>query len=916
FNAEERLDVQNRLVSVAELGAFSVGPRDTAWYGADLETHAAAQEAGNAAKNLLQDLVPTARENAGKIAAETGLRAATTVREWAGQLELLRGIRQSLDVFLPLVFERSVTDLVSATASKQWRAENAIEMPRSVRRRLRKQAKDLVRPGRPVEDLQAALLEVQAQRRAWQEQCPAGAWPRIPTGLLDIEAQQRELSSQLEIVDVALQTTPEGAGLADLDWDALTKRLGRLEASRDSLSELPERTALLRELQEQGLGELLADLANRRVPADRVEFELQLSWWTSVFAEIMRSQPELAQIDGEQLAALTRKLRDLDLAHLRCQIRPVRVAHEAALHRVLLQHSDQAHTLGDELAAGRIANLRDALVRFPDVVRRLRSTWISSPALIPQVYPHGRRIDVVIIDDAHSISTAEAIGAIARARQLIVLGDSARAGEQGTLFADLREAIPRIEVSAAAVQRPVEVAKFLAAHDFLRADKALPGPLADERPALHLVDGRGMPPPGESAIEGVDVEVAQVVDLVIDHALSAPSESLAIVTVSPRHAIAVREAVLAEARTSNAIQKLLEPVGGEELVICDITEVDGLWRDHVIVSVGYAKTPHGRVLHRFGPAGAENGRTQLLTAIAASRRRLSVVSSLAADDLDPQRLRTPGTRILADLLDFAAGAAPTARRFSAPEENADETGEEEETTRQPDRLLLDVAERIWRRGYVVEPVYGITDGATVPLAIAHPDEPERFIVAVLTDDADYISEPSIRTRDRLRAAELERLGWKVVHVWAAAAFMDPEREVSRVEQAVLAGRFPEKVHVAQALPAMPPAVLPAPSAPAQQDAAAEPGQKPSDVPDEEPAEAQEKAASSVRVAARPPVMRGLKISEYGDNELDALSRWLHETQGIAEVADLVEALRRDLGLKRRGARVDTALANAAQRALQ
>src|SRR5690625_7645619 len=112
---------------------------------------------------------------------------------------------------------------------------------------------------------------------------------------------------------------------------------------------------------------------------------------------------------------------------------------------------------------------------------------------------------------------------------------------------------------------------------------------------------------------------------------------------------------------SNAIQRLLEPPHGEALVICDITEVDGIWRDHVILSVGYAKTPHGRVLHRFGPAGEDNGRTDLLTAVAACRRRLSVVSCVSSDDLDPERLRAPGTRALADLLDFAAGRSEERR---------------------------------------------------------------------------------------------------------------------------------------------------------------------------------------------------------------------------------------------------------------
>src|SRR5690625_1597027 len=112
-----------------------------------------AEKAGDAVHELVQNLVPTAREHVGSIASSTGLRAARTVGEWAEQLELLRGVRQSLDVFLPLVFERSVSDLVAATATKQWRAEREIEMTRSVRRRVRERAKGLVRAGRTVDEL-------------------------------------------------------------------------------------------------------------------------------------------------------------------------------------------------------------------------------------------------------------------------------------------------------------------------------------------------------------------------------------------------------------------------------------------------------------------------------------------------------------------------------------------------------------------------------------------------------------------------------------------------------------------------------------------------------------------------------------------------------------------------------------------
>lgn len=931
---QRRVDVQNELVKAAELGAFTVGPRDTAWYGAGITSADAAKTALEALDDLLHSLVPRARQDAGEIAATTGLKSARTPSQWAQQLTLLASVRQSLDVFLPIVFERSVADLVNATATKQWRVEHDIEMSRSVRRRLRKQAKDMVRPGRPVTDLHAALQEVQKQRRVWQEHCPAGSWPRIPSGMLEIEAQQRKLAESLAVLDQVITSTPDGGGLTDLPWDKLVDRLVKLDRSRDSLKTLPQRTSAITYLRESGLGDLLDDLAHRKVPADRVAHELQLAWWSSVFEDIMRSHPELAQFDGEKLSKLTAEFRELDHAHLRSQILPIRRAHAAHASEKIAKHSDQAVALADDLASQRVASLREALVHYPDVARTLRPCWVVSPAMIPQVLPQGRRVDVVIIDDAHILSTPEVLGAISRARQLIIVGDQARAGETGVAMTDLSEMLPSIHVPGTAIERPTAIAQFLAAHDYLRDPIGLPSPQKPQPPVMHLVDGTGMPTPGESTIESVQVEIEKVVDLVIEHALDHPNLSLAVVTVSKRHAVAVRESVLAEARRSHAVQRLLEPDHGEGFTVCDITEAESLSRDHVILSIGFGKTPHGRVLHQFGPAAQTHGRSQLLATLAGSRKQVTVVSCISAEDLDSERLRSPGTRVLGDILDFAAGAAPDALRFSLPVDPVGSVVEDHESTDDdesedgeydpriagdastaqplPDRLLLDVAERIWRRGYIVEPAYGTPPGPTIPLAIGHPDSPERFSVAVVTDDEDYIAEPSVRTRDRLRQVELEQLGWHVVHVWAAAAFIDPEREVERVERAVLQGQFPEKVHINT--------VAPHPQAsPSVQEAAGN-----ADEVYENPNESSplETAASShgneesrAGLPSRPPVMRGLKINEYGDNELDALSRWIKEAQELDTETEIVAALREDLGLKRRGARVDTALGNAARRAL-
>jgi hypothetical protein len=187
---------------------------------------------------------------------------------------------------------------------------------------------------------------------------------------------------------------------------------------------------------------------------------------------------------------------------------------------------------------------------------------------------------------------------------------------------------------------------------------------------------------------------------------------------------------------------------------------------------------------RSVPTGAQAvvaARTDAQPVIAARTGAQPAVA--ARTGAQPAVVASTGAQSAVDASADAASATES-EVAAAVDASVDAASSPEAPVREPDRLLLDVAERLWRHGLTVEIDHGIPGGERIPLVVGHPEVPGELLVAVLTDDEAYVDEPSVRVRDRLVAARLERLGWSVVRVWSAAAFLDPQAEVDRIRRAV------------------------------------------------------------------------------------------------------------------------------------
>lgn len=885
----------------------------------------------------LSKTLPELRVHIAAVAGEAGIKPAGTLAQWDRQLAMFDGIADVLDVFLPRVFERSAADMVIATAPKQWRKDHDISMGRSERNRLVKQAQDLVRPGVHVPDLHRALIRVQERRDAWCAVCGDDSWPILPAKIGEISALTDAVRDDLDAI--APVFAAEEPDLVGTHLQRLTTLIERWAGDTSAAREVPARLQMRERLAAHGLDKLAQDLADREVEDAAIDTELDLAWWASLLRAMLASQPALGGVDPASLEELAREGCELDEAQVASLIPQAITGVRRIRTNALAARPSQYEELRDLLADGAAPSDLDLLASYP-LVRHLLPVLMTVPSMVPALAPTGRTVDVVVLDGADGLPLAELAPIIARGHQLVVIDDLTGASEGGATR-ELAGVLPVVRVEPGPRRLNDQVALLLARYGYEHAGIPVPWTASNAPVSARWVEATGMPAPGAHAIESTAAEVRAVVDAVIEHAVEAPERSLAVVALSERHAQRIREALESVKADEPGLASFFDSATPEPFVVVGPDQVAGLTRESLILSVGFAKTPHGRVIHDFGVLSSEEGADALAEVLRVVRGDLTLVSALHSAEIDRDRLGHEGARMLVDLLEIAEGHA--GEGMDAWPVLAGE----------PDRLLVDLAEHLYSRGLEVVANVGIPGGMRIPLAIGHPESPGRLLLAVLTDDEEYLAEPSQRVRDRARPRWLEAQGWAVYTALSMPLFIDPDKEASLVVDAVLDAL--EKLRATDDEPAVevPERIADDEVADERVEERSEEASSGDGDGDEGAGEAEDSSddsaprmpmlddgldeeskrrkkadedttgmllaikrkerASEENRGPRPAIAKGLPLAAYSDDQLDEMAAWVRSDGVERTDLETAEELREALGITRRGFQSDAVLGNVVRR---
>lgn len=620
---------------------------------------------------------------------------------------------------------------------------------------------------------------------------------------LELEAAQDKFVRELDELYSELCTNNDKLfqvpAILDLPAFALLGRMAVWIEFSEELSKwviYRDRCSKARQL---GIGEIVTQLeAGTLIPRDAMR-TFTMAYFEALFADQVRSDEALAHFDGHLHSRLAADFTQMDRQRIAASSLEVVQAH----HRRIPQGGGAIGPLG--VLRGEMAKrkghmpIRRLMQRAAPAIQALKPVFMMSPLSVAQFLPPGQlSFDLLVMDEASQIQPVDALGAIARSRQVVVVGDerqlpptkffskmtSAEPDEDGDDDAQVSdiESILGLFTARGLPQRMLRW-HYRSRHQSLIAVSnsqfyenklfIVPSPYTQEAGMglqfHHVANGVF-----DSGNTGTNAEEARVIaGAIIDHARNSPEHSLGVATFSVKQRRAIQDELELLRREHQDVEPFFQQHASEPFFIKNLENVQGDERDVIFISVGYGRNKLGYMAMRFGPLSAEGGERRLNVLISRAKRRCEVFASITDEDIDLERAKGRGVVAFKLFLHFARTGRLGLSRVSGREYDSP--------------FEIQVADAVKACGYEVHPQVGIA-GFFIDLGIADAQHPGRYLLGIECDGESYHSSRSARDRDRLRQAVLEDHGWIIHRIWGLDWFQRPNNELQRLLMAIDAAK--------------------------------------------------------------------------------------------------------------------------------
>lgn len=536
------------------------------------------------------------------------------------------------------------------------------------------------------------------------------------------------------------------------------------------------------EIERNGADYLIRAVYNWSDAALHLKTAVQKTWYEHLIEQAMTNSVELRKFERSSHEEVIEKFKRLDVLNQFYNRAKVALKHWESLPKQ--EGGGQINVLKSEFnRKARHMPIRKLMQEAGLAIQAIKPVIMMSPMSIANFLPpNSIDFDLVIFDEASQVRPVDALGAILRGRQVVVVGDTKQmpptsffdrlntdTEDEENVTADMQSILGMCDAQGAP-QRMLrwhyrsrhESLINLSNQEFYENKLIIfPSPGSKSKMGLafnHLPDtyydkGKTRTNPKEAE---------KVAEAIISHALHNPKLSLGIVAFSTAQMQAIQNALEVKRRKNPEVESFFRSHPTEPLFIKNLENVQGDERDVIFISIGYGRTEDGKVPMSFGPLNNEGGERRLNVLITRAKSRCEVFTNITANDMNPGPNAKFGIRALKSFLYYAQHG-----KFES---------DKEEIITKPQPFEEIIAQSLRDNGYIVREKVGST-GFYIDLAIVDHDNPGRYILGICCDGKSYETAKSARDRDRLRTIVLEGMGWKLFNVWSTDWFRNPQGEL-------------------------------------------------------------------------------------------------------------------------------------------
>lgn len=762
LSTKERSQVLALLERAETEGLFKVGPQDSFWFDSDVESAEQGEELAGLAAELHAHQFPALDSKVTELLVNGNFRHPENLQQLGVLLSLVVGVTATLDRFVPEVFDRDVTELIEATGPRKFGGK----VSGSSRRRLKKLAKEYLRPGVSVSDLNSALKEVQEQRDNWSRFANDSERPRVIPGASDAQVLYRNLVAELGRIQAYL---PENVSksLSAMPLASLESALKNLTETTSTLEGIESKRLVRKELSDAGLDSVFEDFARLHVAKDHLASQFDQVWWQSAFEVALMDTPSLASYSSERIEAIEQDFLDAD--------------QDLTAKGVLAFNQMQAHHWKENLDAlptetsalkdilkSRQATNRSVFAAAPTLSNYLLAAIGASPYELPGLLAQGQKFDVAIVLDAAGTTVGENLAALSRVQQVVAFGDSAIAAPVGFEL-EANEVPTRLETTSESLfdkvarifgvesmrknWRPTgQTLGTLINREFYQ-NRIIFEPTAGEyagKSNFELHQVRSKSDPSVTSSESPDAELEEAVKVIVRHAAKHPEDSLMLVSASEIHSGRLQAALNEKVLEHPDLKQFFDSHGDEKFEVTTLDRLSHRVADHVVFSPGFGLSTSGYAPDHLGQLSESSGRRTLANLLVSARKSLTVVTAIPSDKLPENPVGA--AKQFGKLYQYATSPIPVDSEIDS------------------DPLLSDLALRLRKLGAHV--TIGYT--ARIPIAVSFGAKS-----AIIIPDWNLVGD-DLSEKVRLRPALLQGMGWLTIRIHALEVFADPQALAVRI----------------------------------------------------------------------------------------------------------------------------------------